>query len=270
MKRIPQIMLDMEGMHLKPNVVTYGTIVKGYVQDGKLDKAHMFVQSIQRSSTLKPDEIMYNTLLDGCAQHRVWERGLAILDEMQAVGIHPSNYTISVLLKLARRSNRIDQASSLCERLAERYGLTFNVYVYGNLVSGYVDAGHAQRALSVVQRMLEAHIQPDQRVYTLVIKGLMDQGEFHTAVAVLRAAAGLPRMHAELRRAGGKLTRCKGGLPADVLSQVLCSLLDAGPQWHECAATLLSDAEAAKLRVQGKIKLRIAAMSATAIRNTGR
>lgn len=264
MNRIPQIMLDMEGMHLKPNVITYGTIVKGYVQDGKLEKAHTFVQSIQRSTTVKPDEIMYNTLLDGCAQHRVWERGLTILDEMQVIGIRPSNFTISVLLKLARRSNRIDQGSSLCDRLADRYGLTYNVHVYGNLVSGYVDAGYNQRALGAVQRMLEAHIQPNQRIYTLLIQGLLKHDEFHTAVAVLRAATGLPRMHEGLRRAGGTLARCQGGLPTDVLSQVLTGLLDAGPEWHECAARLLSDAEAAKLRVQGKIKLRIAAMSGAA------
>jgi pentatricopeptide repeat protein len=267
MSRIPQIMLDMEGMHLKPNLITFGTIVKGYVQDGKLDKAHMFVQSIHRSSNFKPDEIMYNTLLDGCAQHRVWERGLAILDEMQAVGITPSNFTISVLLKLARRSNRIDEAHDLCDRLAERYGLTFNVYVYGNMVSAYVDAGYAQKALGVVERMLKAHIQPNQRVYTLLIQGLLNQGELHIAVAVFRAAAGLSQMHAALQEAGGKRTRCQGGLPMDVLSEVLRNLLDAGPQWHECAATLLCDAEAAKLHVQREIKLRIAAMSGTAIGN---
>merc|ERR1719507_1754999 len=68
MGRVPQLLQDMAKDGLEPNIVTYSTILKGYCQENRLDKAFELLQEMKQSSKYQPDEITYNTLIDGCAR----------------------------------------------------------------------------------------------------------------------------------------------------------------------------------------------------------
>jgi len=52
-------------------------------QDGKLDKAFELLESMRQTTKFKPDEIMFNSLLDGCARQGLWDRGISLLEEME-------------------------------------------------------------------------------------------------------------------------------------------------------------------------------------------
>merc|ERR1719476_764877 len=67
MARVQPLMEDMARQGIEPNVITYSTIVKGYCQDNRLEKAFELLDDMKKSSCLHPDEITYNTVLDGCA-----------------------------------------------------------------------------------------------------------------------------------------------------------------------------------------------------------
>jgi len=105
--RIPTLLEDMDQHNIEPNLITYSAILKGYCQDGKLDKAFELLASMRQTTKFKPDEIMFNSLLDGCARQGLWDRGLALMEEMKQAGIKPSNFTLSILVKLASRSKRL-------------------------------------------------------------------------------------------------------------------------------------------------------------------
>ena len=55
---------------------------------------------MKKDGKLKPDEIMYNSILDGCAKQHRTENAMRISEEMQASGISPSYYTLSILVKV--------------------------------------------------------------------------------------------------------------------------------------------------------------------------
>lgn len=48
---------------------------------------------------------MYNSILDGCTKQRNVAEALRVLEEMKASGIKPSNYTLSILVKLRPGAN---------------------------------------------------------------------------------------------------------------------------------------------------------------------
>merc|ERR1719456_1402986 len=91
---------DMMTAGVDPDLISYSTILKGYCHAGDVDRAFGVIQDMKEKGDLVPDEIMYNSILDGCAkQHRVKE-ALQILDEMKLNKIAPSNYTVSILMKI--------------------------------------------------------------------------------------------------------------------------------------------------------------------------
>lgn len=50
-----------------PDIITFSTLVKGFCNEGNLRKA-LLVANEARMRRLPVDEIMFNSLLDGCAK----------------------------------------------------------------------------------------------------------------------------------------------------------------------------------------------------------
>merc|ERR1719389_644090 len=99
MNRASGLLEDMRSSSVEPDIITYSTIIKGYCQEGDVERAFHVLEEMKNDDKFQPDEIMYNSILDGCAkQHRV-EQALNVLEEMRKVGIAPSNYTLSILVK---------------------------------------------------------------------------------------------------------------------------------------------------------------------------
>merc|ERR1719235_1142763 len=122
MDRVPQLLEDMKEANVEPDIITYSTIVKGYCLAADVDRAFEVLEEMKRDNKFAPDEIMYNSLLDGCAkQHRV-EQALKLLEDMKENGVAPSNFTLSILVKLMGRARRLNEAFALIEELCALHG----------------------------------------------------------------------------------------------------------------------------------------------------
>merc|ERR1719386_29749 len=111
----------MKSNGIEPNLVTYGTMLKGHCQNGDVQTGFLILEKIRKDEKLKPDEIMYNSLLDGCAQINLVDEGLRLLDEMQSEGVRPSNFTLSIIVKLMNRARRVEQAFSVVDDITKKY-----------------------------------------------------------------------------------------------------------------------------------------------------
>merc|ERR1719373_1037055 len=115
MSKASQLLEDMGDSGAEPDIITYSTLVKGYCAEGDVDRAFHILDEMKRDNKFSPDEIMYNSILDGCAkQHRV-DDALRMLDEMKSNSIPPSNYTLSILVKILGHARRLNQAFKMVE-----------------------------------------------------------------------------------------------------------------------------------------------------------
>jgi pentatricopeptide repeat protein len=178
---------------------------------------------MKRDSKFAPDEILYNSLLDGCAkQHRV-DEALNLLEDMKASGTAPSNYTLSILVKLMGRARRLGQAFALIEDLCATHGFRPNIQVYTCLIQACIHNRQIDRALQLHDTMIEeAGCQPDQKLYTVLGRGCLQAGLLNKAAKVVRVAYQLP---------GHDMAVPKWGNPAGIESKLLeevVSTLSAG------------------------------------------
>lgn len=265
--RIPTLLKDMDRLQIQPNIITYGAILKGYCQDGNLDKAYELLQSMRETTQFRPDEIMYNSLLDGCARQGLWERANAVLQEMEEAGIRPSNFTLSVLVKVGRRSTcRVDNVFLICSEVAKRYGFKFNVHVYTNLVHTCVDRKDWTRAVSTFESMVKDRVRPETRTYAVLLKGLIGAGEMHLANGFLRAAMGLAGAQPQLLQAADKNTsrlRPENSLPKALIAEIVDAIVGACVSYdEELCARLLNDVKHLGLSIDPRVKLRFATRAA--------
>merc|ERR1719388_699695 len=193
MDRVSQLLEDMKESKVEPDIITYSTIVKGYCLSGDVDRAFEVLEEMKRDNKFAPDEILYNSLLDGCAkQHRV-EEAVRLLDDMKQSGVAPSNYTLSILVKLLGRARRLNQAFALIDELCASNGFRPNIQVYTCLMQACIHNRQMDKAMQLHDTMIEeAGCQPDQKLYTVLARGCLQASLSQKAVRVVRCAYQLP------------------------------------------------------------------------------
>lgn len=227
MGRIPPLLKDMRSQGIQPCIMIYGAMVKGCCQHYRIEEAFAVVKDMEENTDCRPDEIMYNTLLDGCARKGLYDMGIKVLEDMQRNGVPPTNFTLSVVVKLATRSllgsraEKIDKAFALCESVAAKHGIKMNVHVYNNLMNTCILNLDVWRAYDTMIKMLAQGVRADARTYTLLIKACVANSWPHEAAGLLRAATGLKGTDPRLAKFDVKLLKPDGGLPAALIEEAL-------------------------------------------------
>jgi len=244
MDSLSKVLQDMKKHHVEPNIVTFSTIIKGHCQAGDVPRGFEVLKEMKRETGLKPDEIMYNSLLDGCAKNNLFDEGHDLLREMLKEGVPPSNFTLSIMVKLLNRARKIEQAFDLVHEVTRQYRFKPNVHVYTNLMQGCINSRQLSRALTVLQTMVKERVQPDCRVYAILIRACMYQEDYKQADSLLRAALGLP---GAFDLPDARLGTC-WTIDASLVNETLTSLADWGCS-KSLAAPLLADIKKHKVKV---------------------
>jgi len=194
MQRVPALLEDMRTATppVDPDIVTYSTIVKGWCNSGNLGKALAVLKDMKADGKCKPDEVMYNSLLSGCAKELRPDDALELLADMRANGIAPSNYTLSMLVKLMGRCKRINEAFAMLDEISIEYGLKINIQVYTCLIQGCFNNGQAPKAITVHDNMIKEGLHPDAMTYSVLLRGCLHAGMPDKAADLARCAHGRP------------------------------------------------------------------------------
>jgi len=108
--------------HVQPDLITYSTLLKGYCHIGDLDKALQVAETI-KACGLKCDELVYNTLVDGCVKANDLSAGIGLFAEMTQLGMRPSSITHSILIRLYQRNGYKGDAFDAVAQLYQHHGL---------------------------------------------------------------------------------------------------------------------------------------------------
>lgn len=90
--------------NVKPDIITFNTIIKGSCKKKNLDHAMIYFRKI-KDFNLKPNRITYNTLLDVSVKIEKMNNALSLIEEMHKDDILPDSYTYSIILNGLRLNN---------------------------------------------------------------------------------------------------------------------------------------------------------------------
>jgi len=107
---------------VQPDLITFSTVLKGYCHSGCLDKALQMLESI-KGRGLHCDELVYNTLMDGCVKAHDLPSGVRLFEEMIGAGLRPSSITHSILTRLHLRVSTEDEANEAVAQLYQVHGI---------------------------------------------------------------------------------------------------------------------------------------------------
>ena len=215
---------------IEPDKITYSTIMKGYCSSGDLDKGLALLTDIEESAMFSPDEVMFNSLLDGCAKQLRLDDSLMRMDKMRAASVVPSNYTLSIRVERLGRTTRLDKACSLVRELSSEHGFRPNIFVYTCLMQSCFQNKQPAKALVLHDEVVKEGCLFGVKAYTSLANGFIRAGAFEKAAAVVLCAFGLPgsnlRCGAEGKSAPGVDAACL----QEVCAKLSSSRIAGGPQ----------------------------------------
>jgi len=190
MKRAEQLMEEMEREGCKPNAITYSSLIRGHCVRGDISAAlNVFHQMV--GFGFNADAVIYNTLLDGCVQHGNFELADELLLEMEKSKVAPSNYTLSIIVKMWSKRGDLDKAfKAVRTALRDPTGPNVDAQVGACIVGACIHNRAPQRAIAIFEEMKTwpNFDGPDNNTYSALISGLPRHGYLRKAVELTEEA----------------------------------------------------------------------------------
>ncbi|XP_020596631.1 pentatricopeptide repeat-containing protein At1g31430 [Phalaenopsis equestris] len=184
------------------NVITWTTMVSGYVNVGQLDEAKRLFDR----SPIK-DVVLWTAMINGYVQHNEFDEALAMFREMQMKKIKPDKFTIVALLTLCANVGALDQGKWIHRYIADNNMRIDNV-VSTALIDMYAKCGSVEKSLEIFREAKEK----DRVTWTSMICGLALNGQTHEAIELFYEMKALEFKPDDITFIGVLSACCHGGL----------------------------------------------------------
>ncbi|GKB27445.1 putative tetratricopeptide-like helical domain superfamily protein [Tanacetum coccineum] len=174
------LMID-EAMHLfhgitnkglKPDVVTYSTIIQGLFRVGRCEDAHKLFD-VMRAKGLKPNECTY----------RIIEKALSLFHLMGDGKLNSDINVYNIIINGDGKCGKHDIARVLFQDLTNK-GLHPDVHTYSVMISGLCREGLVRDAKQLFLQMAESGCLPDNVTYRLLLQGFI-RNQYYDDVEML-------------------------------------------------------------------------------------
>jgi len=161
--RCHEVWADLRRSGIQPTIVTYGCYIDACVRNGEIDTAEMIFESMaSESHGVRPNAVVYTSLIRGFAQAKQPRKALELYRRMQLEGIEATSVTFNSVLDVVSR--QLSEPSMLQEVIDDmcKANVTPDVVTYSILMKASCSSGNVQGALSLFRQIQSNGLMFDQ------------------------------------------------------------------------------------------------------------
>jgi len=170
-ERAWRILPLMAAAGVQPDEVTYSTLIMGIKQSKSVQLLNRGFECLQhlKDNNLKPDEVLFNSLMDACVHLQQMPKACAVFKSMKDAGVKPSFVAYSILVKGYGMQRNLNAALQVKEDM-DAAGVVPNAVLYGSLADVALKSGDYERAEQILQEMDDKGIDGTVVTHSLKIK----------------------------------------------------------------------------------------------------
>jgi pentatricopeptide repeat domain-containing protein 1 len=119
---------------------------------------------------VKPDVITFSTIMNAWSSAGLMDKCMELFNDMVKGGIEPDIHAFSILAKGFVRAGEPTKAESLLTSMSKS-GVHPNVVIYTTIISGWCSAGKMEHALGVYEKMCQMGVPPNLKTFETLIWG---------------------------------------------------------------------------------------------------
>ena len=189
MNKVWFIISKMKEYGIKPDNFTYSTIIKGLNKNcinneitnlnnqnnnnnsinnsSELDLAFKLFDNVKKTS--KPDEILYNCIMDACLRFGKIDQMLELYENMLNEGIKPSSITCGIVIKAYGMKGNLEKALEMYDNM-KKEKIEISSVTYGCLINACIKNNDLNKALLLYKELQENGFEMNTILYTTLIK----------------------------------------------------------------------------------------------------
>lgn len=177
--------------HVRPNIITYNIMIKGYCNIGKthlaLDKFNS-ISTSNHNAAVEPDKITYMTLIQAHYSDGEFDACFKLYLEMEEKDLEIPLHAYSLVISGLCKSGKSFQAHSLFDKMRSREVGRFkgSVPIYTALIDCFAKNGNEEQALKLFDMMNFEGFEPDGVTYSVLINCLCKFGKLDKAMEWFR------------------------------------------------------------------------------------
>eukprot|EP00252_Welwitschia_mirabilis_P027551 TRINITY_DN947_c0_g1_i1.p1 TRINITY_DN947_c0_g1~~TRINITY_DN947_c0_g1_i1.p1 ORF type:complete len:699 (+),score=126.29 TRINITY_DN947_c0_g1_i1:119-2215(+) len=133
---------------------------------------------------LHPDVVVYNALINACAQRKQWRGANWVLKKMHESGTKPNDATYGLVMEVMLNAQKFDLVSSYFAKMLNA-GMTPSVLTYKVLVQAFCKDGKVDKAIHVVSEMEKKGMVGTAGLYYELACGLCTAGRCIEALSLV-------------------------------------------------------------------------------------
>ncbi|AEE27428.1 putative pentatricopeptide repeat-containing protein [Arabidopsis thaliana] len=159
---------EMKGKGLKPDVVTYNSLIDVYCKDREIEKAYKLIDKM-REEEETPDVITYTTVIGGLGLIGQPDKAREVLKEMKEYGCYPDVAAYNAAIRNFCIARRLGDADKLVDEMVKK-GLSPNATTYNLFFRVLSLANDLGRSWELYVRMLGNECLPNTQSCMFLIK----------------------------------------------------------------------------------------------------
>jgi pentatricopeptide repeat protein len=180
-----KLIAEMEQENIKPDAFTCSILMKGVKHTSCPEDVDNIINLIHRAK-VTPDEVLVNCLLDACVRLRNIPRLTQVLEQFKSTGVVPSLHACAMLIKAYGHSRRLDKAWALWRELTVDRKVTPSEEVFASMVDACLASGDLENAIAVFREMKHvlSEFSRGQVVFSALIKACVQRKQVPMAMEI--------------------------------------------------------------------------------------
>jgi pentatricopeptide repeat domain-containing protein 1 len=188
-----QVMTLMNEFGVKPDVITYSTIMNAWSTAGFMEKCREIFEDMMKAG-IKPDAHAYSILAKGYARAREPEKAEELLTGMTQSGVRPNVVIFTTVISGWCSTGRMECAVKVFDKMCE-YKVSPNLKTFETLIWGYGEAKQPWKAEEMLPIMEGFNVQPEKSTALLVAEAWRATGLTKEANRMLNGLKGNRMTH---------------------------------------------------------------------------
>ncbi|KAG0496688.1 hypothetical protein HPP92_001379 [Vanilla planifolia] len=169
---------------LRPDVVTYTTLISGFCKDGSIKQMETLLDEME-SIGLDMDVVAYSVLIHGYCRTGHFDKAFQTCQVIHSKRIIPNSFIHGAFLSSLCKNGMVSEANEYLDRLT-RCNLSVNVTLYNRVIDGYVQEGNIDGAVGLYKQMFKRGIMPTTVTCNSLLLGFCKTGQLFVARDFLR------------------------------------------------------------------------------------
>lgn len=182
---VDRLLAEISSAGMRPNIVTYNTIVDGYGKAGMLEQMENTLSHMFENQNCKPDVWTMNSTIRAFGDRGQIENMERWYEKFYSIGLQPDVRTFNTIINSYGKQCLFEKMTTVMENMQKCY-FSWTTVTYNTVIDAYGRVGEIEKMEYLYNLMISEGVKPNSITLCSLVSAYSKGGMFHKITKFLR------------------------------------------------------------------------------------